>query len=110
VYAASVSIPAIAGLSAGAKRPRKRRTPHRVPCRLRVIGAAGIQAVLGETLNISATGLALQVGAEIAPGARVEVLLPHLDGEPACLYGTVVRKRRVLSGTYEIGLRFDAPR
>lgn len=107
MHAAPIRAPAVAAGNAAVKRRRKRRIPHRVPCRLRIFGPLAAQPLLGETVDISPTGLALQLGADVAAGTRVEVLLPHLDGEPACLYGTVVRRRRVLTGTYEIGIRLD---
>lgn len=81
------------------------RVPHRVPCRLRTLELAGAGlTALGETVNLSPEGLAVLVGRKVECGTRVEVLLPHLDGEPACLYGEVVRTRRVFSGAYEIGV------
>jgi hypothetical protein len=55
-------------------------------------------------VNLSVNGLAIQVGRPIATGASVEVLLPHLDGEPTRLLGRVAHSRRVLSGTFEIGI------
>ena len=53
-------------------------------------------------------GLAVQVGIDVRVGVPVEILIPHLDGEPACLYGKVVHRRRVSSGTIELGIQFDA--
>ncbi|RMF79254.1 MAG: PilZ domain-containing protein [Planctomycetota bacterium] len=86
------------------------RVPHRVPCRLRTIELAGAGLMaLGETVNLSPEGLAVLVGQRIERGVRVEVLLPHLDGEPACFYGEVVRTRRVFSGAYEIGVSLNPP-
>jgi hypothetical protein len=61
---------------------------------------------MGETVNMSDGGLAVQIGVDVAPGSQVEVLVAHLGGEPTCLYGEVVRRRRVLSGTFEIGIAF----
>lgn len=98
---------AVAPVDSG--RTSRRRTPHRVPCRLRILGESGTRAVIGETVDLSENGLAVQLGADVAPGARVEVLLPHLAGEPVCFYGEVVRRRRVLSGTFEIGIAFNQP-
>lgn len=63
-------------------------------------------AALGETVNLSREGLAILLGQEVERGTRVEILLPHLDGEPACLYGEVVRSRRLFSGSFEIGVAF----
>ena len=87
---------------------RQRRIPHRVPCRVCTVDEQGVRfPTLGETLNVSDEGLAVVVGIEIAKGQTVEVLIPHLDGEPACLYGEVVHRRRVSSGTIELGIELQ---
>ena len=85
----------------------ERRVAHRVPCRLRASDATHAKGVcvVGQTVNLSANGLAVQVGHSVDEGTAVEVLLPPLDGEPTRLYGTVAHTRRVLSGTFEIGIR-----
>jgi len=87
----------------------ERRVAHRVPCRVRVRHAADGRklAVVGQTVNLSANGLAVQLGRALEHGVAVEVLLPHLDGEPTRLHGRVVHSRRVLSGTFEIGIRLE---
>jgi hypothetical protein len=64
-------------------------------------------AVLGQTVNLSANGLAVQVGQPMEAGAQVEVLLPHLDGEPTRLQGTVAHSRRVVTGTFELGIQIE---
>jgi hypothetical protein len=89
-----------------ARRRAERRVAHRVPCRVRAADALdgkGI-CVIGQTVNLSANGLAVQVGESMDAGTLVEVLLPPLDGEPTRLVGTVAHSRRVLSGTFEIGI------
>lgn len=88
-------------------RRNNRRVPLRTPCRVRVFGGGDHPgaAMYGNAVNLSDHGLAIQVGHAVEPGHRVEVLLPHLDGEPTCLYGDVVHTRRVVTGTYEIGIR-----
>ena len=55
-------------------------------------------------MNLSVNGLAVQLARPIDEGTEVEVLLPPLDGEPTRLLGTVAHSRRVLSGTFEIGI------
>ena len=88
---------------------RQPRVPHRVPCRLSILDACGSRfSMLGETTNVNDDGLAVQVGIDVRVGVPVEILIPHLDGEPACLYGKVVHRRRVSSGTIELGIQFDA--
>jgi hypothetical protein len=84
----------------------ERRVSHRVPCRVRASSARpgkGLSAV-GQTVNLSASGLAVQLAQPMDEGTSVEVLLPPLDGEPTRLLGTVAHSRRVLSGTFEIGI------
>ncbi len=94
-------------------RPQRaeRRTPFRVPCRIRLIDAATgeVRTVLGETLNLSRNGLALQLAADVAPGTWVETLVPHPHGEPLFLCGTVVHSRRTLASGYEIGVETRQP-
>ncbi|HUX15904.1 MAG TPA: PilZ domain-containing protein [Phycisphaerae bacterium] len=83
------------------------RSPHRVPCRLKVFDSpTGSEwAVCGETVNISPAGVAVQLGKPIPEGTAVEVLIPHLDADPLCVHGIVAHTRRVLTGTFEIGIR-----
>jgi len=64
--------------------------------------------VCGETVNISPAGVAVQLGKPIPEGTVVEVLIPHLDADPLCVHGTVAHTRRVLTGTFEIGIRRQA--
>lgn len=90
-------------------KPHRRRSSHRVPCRLRVLSSSAPGAAIGETVNVSDGGIAVHLGKDVAPGAHVEVLLPRLDGDPICVYGEVVRRRRVFSGTFEIGIALNQP-
>jgi hypothetical protein len=88
------------------RRRAERRVAHRVPCRVRAseaIPGKGVSAV-GQTVNLSANGLAVQLARPMDQGTAVEVLLPPLDGEPTRVLGTVAHSRRVLSGTFEIGI------
>lgn len=91
------------------RRRSERRVAHRVPCRVRAPHAEHGQAlvVLGQTVNLSANGLAVQLGCPMPPGTSVEILLPHLDGEPTRLMGQVVHNRRVLTGTFEMGISVE---
>jgi hypothetical protein len=92
------------------RRRAERRVAHRVPCRVRAADTVYGKAVsvVGETVNLSANGLAVQLGRPVEDGARVEVLLPQLDGEPTRLVGRVAHSRRVLSGTFELGIRIES--
>ncbi|MBI5865741.1 MAG: PilZ domain-containing protein [Planctomycetes bacterium] len=82
------------------------RVCHRVPCRVNMIDSGQSEpiAIDGETLNVSRTGIAVQVGMRVPEGATVEVLVAHADGAPSCLVGKVVHSRRVTTGTYEVGI------
>jgi len=83
-----------------------RRTPYRVPCRVRLVDAATGQArsVVGETVNISSRGVALQVAVDAPIGTWVETLVDHPNGDPLLLCGTVVHSRRTLTSSYELGV------
>ncbi len=100
----------VAAVKGDASRRRgERRVAHRVPCRVRAADAAHgkVVSVVGQTVNLSANGLAVQLGQPVDDGARVEVLLPQLDGEPTRLVGRVAHSRRVLTGTFELGIRIE---
>ena len=91
------------------RRRAERRVAHRVPCRVRVLNTStgrGI-SVVGQTINLSVSGLAVQLGRALVTGTHVEVLLPQLDGEPMRLHGRVIHCRRVLTGTFEVGIGID---
>ncbi len=100
------SVTAIAAKMDKSRRRVERRVAHRVPCRLRASGdlQGKTLSVVGQTVNLSANGLAVQVGQPMDAGTSVEILLPPLDGEPTRLLGKVAHSRRVLSGTFEIGI------
>ena len=68
-------------------------------------------ALVGQTINLSDTGLAVQLSRSVLIGTWVEALVPHFNGDPIFVCGTVAHSRRVLAGEYEIGIRFahDAP-
>jgi len=88
------------------RRRGERRMAHRVPCRVQAVeqpeGAAF--SALGETVNFSPNGLAVQLGQPVEVGTLVEVLLPRLGAEPKRLRGRVAHSRRVVTGTFEIGI------
>ncbi len=85
---------------------RRRRVPHRVPCRLSVFDTADEQVAsyCAQTVNISADGLAVHVQQAIPEGTLIEALVPHLDGDPLRFQGRVLHSRRVLSGVFEVGI------
>ena len=85
----------------------ERRFPHRVPCNVRWSSPVEHThaSVVGQTVNLSATGMAIQLAVPLPIGSEVEVLLPHLNGEPTRVDGMVVHTRRVNTGTHEIGIR-----
>jgi hypothetical protein len=88
------------------RRRAERRVAHRVPCRVRVLNSSTgrVVSVVGQTVNLSVSGLAVQLGCAMVAGTHLEVLLPQLDGEPMRLHGRVVHCRRVLTGTFEVGV------
>lgn len=83
-------------------RRRERRAVHRVPCRLRLCDDN--VTLVGETVNISSTGLAVHVGCAIPCGTLVEAIVPQFEGDPLRVTGAVVHTRRVLTGTFEVGI------
>lgn len=98
------------------RRPQERllrRMPHRVPCRVRLVqpDTGESRTVMGETVNLSPTGVAIQLGLDVPVGTLVETLVPHAHGDPMLLRGTVVHSRRTMHANYEIGVatREDGP-
>jgi hypothetical protein len=87
---------------------RERRVVHRAPCRLQWwdIDSNQSAACVGQTTNLSARGLAVQISQRMLTGTRVEALLPNPSGEPTRVTGTVVHCRRILADTFEVGIRF----
>ncbi|HEM46565.1 MAG TPA: hypothetical protein ENO23_05910 [Alphaproteobacteria bacterium] len=82
------------------------RSPQRLPCRVRVYDAAQGDWVtkIGQAVNWSQEGLAVQVGMAVGVGSRIEVVTPRFEEAPLCLVGTVVHTRPVLAGTFEVGI------
>ena len=62
-------------------------------------------SVVGQTVNLSALGMAIQLAEPLPIGSEVQVLLPHLNGEPTQVQGTVIHSRQVNAGTHEVGIR-----
>lgn len=95
-----------AGALPASRTPRSRRTPYRVPCRVRLVDVATgeVRAVVGETLNISAGGLAVQLPTEVPIGTWVETLVLQPTGDPMFLSGHVIHTRRTLASNFEIGV------
>ncbi len=88
------------------RRRAERRVSHRVPCRVRssdVHVNKGFCAV-GQTINLSANGMAVQLAEPMEAGTPVEVLLPQLDGEPTRVCGKVAHTRRMHAGAFEVGI------
>ena len=81
---------------------RQRRVPHRVPCRVRLLD--GDAQLLGQTVNISCGGLAVQLTEAIPEGTMVEALVPNLTGNGLCVRGHVRHLRRVLNDVFEVGI------
>jgi len=82
------------------------RRPYRVPCRVRVVDTdtGEIRTTLGETVNISPAGVALQLGIDVPIGTWVETMVANPSGEPLFLCGVVVHRRRAMTGGYQIGV------
>ena len=88
-----------------------RRMPYRVPCRVRLVDAATgeVRTVVGETIEISPQGMALQIGMDVPLGTWVETLVPNPNGDPLFLCGTVVHTRQTMTAHFEIGVETDRP-
>jgi len=107
ISAEQPTVTSISNASDQRQQRSQRRIPHRVPCRLSWYDQAAQRclACVGQTIDISTGGLAVQLAREIPVGTSVEALLPNLAGEPAFLEGVVVRCQRVLAEMFQIGIR-----
>jgi hypothetical protein len=105
-HAAAAPRSATGSIASEHKQRLQRRVPHRVPCRVRIVEpeSGETRTVVGETLNLSPNGLALQISANLRPGTWVETLVPNANGDPLFICGTVVHSRRMLSANFEIGV------
>ncbi len=89
---------------------RDRRWSHRAPCLLRLLdlGGEAMLEIRGETVNMSANGLAVQVSGPVPAGLSVETVIARKSAEEAIvLRGKVVHSRRMSAGSFEIGVRTD---
>ncbi len=96
-----------AARNGAASRPRlDPRVPYRVPCRVRLVDVATgeVRAVVGQTVNISSTGLAVQLPIEAPIGTWVETLVLTPAGDPMFLCGHVAHTRRTLASAFELGV------
>lgn len=88
---------------------RSRKEPRaalRRQCRVRaqIASDADIAEIQGEMVNLSRSGLALQLAAALPVGIGVQIEVAS-DFEPAkSLDGRVVHCRRVSTGTFEVGV------
>ncbi|MCH7871463.1 MAG: PilZ domain-containing protein [Planctomycetes bacterium] len=99
-----------ASLLSAKQQGRERRWSHRAPCLLRLLDPGGETAfeVRGETVNMSANGLAVQVSEPVPEGWFVETVIAHKSAQEAIvLRGKVVHSRRVLAGSFEVGVRTE---
>lgn len=86
---------------------RKPRTPWRVPCRIRLVDpqSGQVRSVVGEMVNLSCGGAALQAAIDAPVGTWVETLVPTPNGDPRFLCGRVVHSRRTLAMNFELGIQ-----
>ena len=63
---------------------------------------------MGRTLNISTTGLGIEIFQQIAAGSTMEMEIAHGD-EIVPVRGKVVRSSELASGGYNMGIEFDTP-
>jgi len=77
-----------------------------VPCRVRLVNptTGEVRSVVGETVDLSTGGLAMHVSVYAPVGTWVETLLPHPSGNPRFVCGRVVRVRRTMSTSFELGI------
>ncbi len=90
--------------------PRGRRVPYRVPCKVRLFDpeSGADRTVVGQTVNLSDGGVAMQVAVRPRLGTWVETLVPNLTGEPRTIRGWVVHTRKTLHAQYEVGVRCES--
>lgn len=81
---------------------REPRTAHRAPCRVLIPGSG--DSFIGLTINLSRTGVAIQIGTPLAIGTDVQLTLPGLDRPHHLVPGRVIHQRRVMTGTFELGI------
>ena len=87
---------------------RERRWSHRAPCVLRLLDVDGGSNLefRGETVNMSAEGLAIQLPEPVPAGLYVETVIARkCDKDAIVVRGKVIRSRRIFGGGWEIGVR-----
>ncbi len=95
----------------GRLRRMARRTPYRVPCRVRLVDpqSGEVRTVTGQTVNISSGGLSVQIGVQPATGTWIETLVPHPNGDPMFVCGRVVHVRQTMTASFELGVETQSP-
>ena len=82
-------------LPSGGERRLERRREHRYPAceivEVQIIGASGGRFG-GMLLDVSRSGLKIEVGKPLSQGAHLEILLPSLDDRSIPLAGTLMAK------------------
>ncbi len=97
--------------SAAAGRRRARvRTACRVGCALwlRDARTKGRRVLHGYAVNLSTSGLAVQVGEYLPVGTPIESIVLHPMSEPLCNGAAVRHVRRVLSDVFELGIEVSS--
>jgi hypothetical protein len=86
------------------------RFAHRAICRLsyECKREGGCIVHVGETVNLSPNGLALHIPDGLDVGTPVNLDLARVDGPWLSATGRVVHCRRVLSGTFEVGIELES--
>ena len=64
--------------------------------------------LLGRTLDLSATGVGMEVFEPVKVGSTMELEI-DLEEETFAVQGTVVHAREAEGGAFHIGIRFTAP-
>ncbi|MBW7905631.1 MAG: hypothetical protein LC135_01020 [Phycisphaerae bacterium] len=96
-----------------AERPRRgrrcqatRRAAHRLPCTVRVGDCQSPGSELsGVAVVVSADQIVLLLPENPQPGTRIETSIWPQACDAVNLCGHVVSSRRVLTGTYEVGVK-----
>lgn len=85
---------------------RQPRAARRVPCRLwlRDADRRCSAALIGQTVHVWEGGVAIQLSQGLDARRLVELQVPDSVGEIVTLHGSVAYSRRVVSGTYEVGV------
>jgi hypothetical protein len=68
-----------------------------------------VRSVVGETVNLSRRGMALQLAVDVPLGTWVETLVTHPNNELMFLCGTVIHCRQMMKASFEIGVETSRP-